>query len=127
MKRNIANYTKKWMLMPKCGVILKAGKTAGSNAEKRLKNNMTNEDCDPPSLYALWKDHKQSNDDKSPPFWPMCGAMNAHNSQLSHLLSSIVKEIDKTYSFKNIEHLMYGIENVNLDNHVRKFTSVLWM
>ena len=45
-------------------------------------------ECTLPPLYALRKDHKNTDDPSiGPPVRPVCGAVSAYNKKLSHLMS----------------------------------------
>ena len=63
--------------------IFKAGEAIGGQA--RIKRNMLVEGSTLAPLYALRKDHKGCDSPaRGPPMRPVCGAVSAYNSKLSH-------------------------------------------
>ena len=85
-----------------------------------MRENLTSaENCDPPPLYALRKDHKRSeNPVTGPPTRPVCGAKAAYNGKLSHIISLILKQvrIEDENAAESTEDIMAAIEEVNMRN-----------
>ena len=95
--------------------ILKAGENTNKGND-RIKTNMLVENNDLASLYTLRKDHKECTDaNKGPPVRPVCGATNAYNNKLSHLLSMIIKPLNKlnSSSCSSSEEMMASIQQAN--------------
>ena len=95
--------------------ILKAGEGI-KNGEQRIKTNLLVENNGLASQYTLRKDHKTCNDPKKgPPVRPVCGATNAYNNKLSHLLSMIIKPMNKlsSSSCSSSEEMMADIQQAN--------------
>ena len=95
--------------------ILKAGEN-NNKGNDRIKTNMLVENNDLASLYTLRKDHKKCTDaNKGPPVRPVCGATNAYNNKLSHLLSMIIKPLNKlnSSSCSSSEEMMASIQQAN--------------
>ena len=73
---------------------LNAGESAGGQA--KIKSNMLVSDCTLAPLYALRKDHKNTDDPSMVPLVrPVCVAVSAYNRKLSHLMSFILAEVWK--------------------------------
>ena len=76
--------------------MLRIGENGGTGSQNRVKSNMLVEECPPPPLYSLRKDHKEYDDEvKGPPTRPVCGATTAYNGKLSYLLSQILEVVWK--------------------------------
>ena len=73
------------------------------------------EGCDPPPLYALREDHKNSTNQECPPTRPVCGATTAYHRKVSHLISMVLKEVTKegNNACESTEDLLDAIEETN--------------
>ena len=106
--------------------ILNAGQNAGKSgaAETRIRNNVTisNHGCAP--LYGLRKDHKpnQGNETISPSTRPVCSGEKAYNKKLSHIMSTLLREIwrGEETTCENTEELLANIEELNNSRSERK-------
>ena len=95
--------------------MLRAGEGT-KNGKNRVKTNLLVENNDLASQYTLRKDHKESTDaNKGPPVRPVCGATNAYNNKLSHLLSMIIKPMNKlnSSSCRSSEEMIASIQQAN--------------
>ena len=74
--------------------ILRAGE--GVEGQARIKSNVLVQDSTQAPIYALRKDHKSGICPvRGPPVRPVCGAVAAYNTKLSHLMSLILNEVWK--------------------------------
>ena len=91
--------------------ILKAGENTNKGSD-RIKTNMLVKNNDLASLYSLKKDHKNCADANK---GPVCGATNAYNNKVSHLLSMIIKPLNKfnSSSCSSSEEIMASIQQAN--------------
>ena len=61
--------------------------------EDRVTGATMSTNVQPPPLYGLRKDHKDTPDkEKGPPVRPVCGANSSPNSRLSHFISKIIND-----------------------------------
>ena len=87
----------------------------------------------PPPLYGLRKDHKNTTDQvKGPPVRPVCGASISPNSRLSHFVSKIINDYSDHESIKtecrSSEEMRAAFENYNtVDAETKKKCNILSM
>ena len=99
------------------GRILKIGQNQGH--WNRIKSALVNKFGHVPVLYGLKKDHKTVAAGQPTPTRPVCGANDAPNAQLCHLLSTIVTAVANTMDedlktvARSTEEVITTIEEVN--------------
>ena len=105
---------------------LNMGKETGQ--EKRIRGNFHDEKPPLPGHRTLRKDHKTGYDPvKGPPGRPLCSADNSYNRSMSHLISSILREIidDETTVCENTEDMLASFQKINEDGGVPMNTIIL--
>ena len=99
------------------GRMLKIGENHGH--WDRIKSALVNKFGHIPVLYGLKKDHKAQTPNQPCPTRPVCGANEAPNAQLCHLLSTVVSAIAMTVDeelktvCRSTEEMIHEIERVN--------------
>ena len=97
--------------------ILKIGQNG--NDWNRVKSALTNKFGHVPVLYGLKKDHKTRAAGQPVPTCPVCGANDAPNAQLCHILSTVVNAITVTNDeemrvlCRSTEEMIAEIELIN--------------
>ena len=109
IEKNANFHAKTWARISQAGVF--------QRDTKRIKENLTITDTQPPPLYTSRKDHKETEDDEiGPPTRPICGVVDSATDRLSYVLSSVLNEIWKRNTetvCMSTEELKAEIEKVN--------------
>ena len=101
--------------------------------QHRVAGATTSSNTPAPPMYGLRKDHKRCEDDQEgPPVRPVCGANDAPNSRLSHILSRIVNDYCEEAAIetecKSSEEMRAAFEEFNkIDEEQRKACRILSM
>ena len=101
--------------------------------QHRVAGATTSTNTPAPPMYGLRKDHKSFEDEQEgPPVRPVCGANDAPNSRLSHILSRIINDYCEDAKIntecKSSEEMRAAFEEFNgKDEGVRKKCKILSM
>ena len=105
---------------------LNVGKETGQ--EDRIRHNFENENPSLAGHRTLRKDHKEGFDPvQGPPGRPLCSADNSYNQSMSHLLSSILREmLDKEITVcEDTEDMLATFRQINENGGLPVNTTIL--